>query len=561
LAGIGVATAGVLGVGSAGASSGSVPYDGPFPRSYEAAVVDPTSVPLVSSDPGTPKEGEGEAGIREIPKKAPQANDQTAKTGGEVQKAVPAGDLVGTDFDGLSALDVRGVVPSDNQIAAGESALFQAINSRVAVFDKQGTKATVDHATAGTIEFEFTLDDWFQNVSPFIYEEGQPESPGDGYPSEFFEDYIIFDPRARYDAEAGRYLLCCVDFALSGDRAGEGGWLLSVSSTSDPTDPWYNYRIPPRPQQEDVLGLVDFPEIGFDAEAVYLTQNFFPGPFTQATMAALDKDALYAGETASANHFTHLRNPDGSFAFTVQPAAVETGSDVGHFVNTRFFQGQSLTVWTIEDPLGTDPTLSNDAVRVRPYHNAPAAQQPNTEEQIDTIDTRAMRVSFDGQHLWTAHTVGDGRVRWYEVDPTGPSVVQSGNFRRNGRPSFIPAIEANGESAAFVFNTTNPRNDGNGYVDVEVASVTGTSGTVDAYAVVKAGENDYDYVDGEAGEPDTGPQVMRWGDYNGISVDPTDGSYWVVGQYAKLVELSGDRDKEYFEDNYYGTRIANVSPE
>jgi hypothetical protein len=551
----------VASVGTGSAASESPTFDGPFEHSYEAATFDPTTFDPVTSVFGEPDEGEGEEQSKETPKRAPEAEGTPGGGGGPVQQEASEGGLVETDFDALSALDVRGVVPSDAQVAAGPGALFEAINSRVAAYDKQGNKLTIRRSSGDDIEFEVTLDDWFQNVSPFIYEEGDPEREGDDDTSEFFEDYIVFDPRARFDpdmGENGRFLLACVDFALGGERAGRGAMLLSVSSSSDPTDPWYNYRIPPIPQQNGTRGLVDYPQLGYDGDAVYLTQNFFPGAFSQATMAALDKSDVVSGSTADATHFTDLRNPDGSLAFTVQPVAKDDGSSTGYFVNSKFFQGQTLTVWELTDPVGS-PNLVNEAVRVEPYTNPPLANQPDTEEKIRMNDDRTRRVSWDGSHLWTGHTVNDGRARWYELDPDGPSVVSSGDWKRDGRATSFPTVEsdANGEGV-FVYNTSSGKGDGDdpGYANIEVAATAGNG--VTAYETVKSGENDYDYVDPD--EDDDGTQALRWGDYNGVSADPDeDGSFWVVSQYAKQVDLDPPLDEEFFEDNFYGTRIAKVS--
>ena len=542
-------------VGSMHATASGGIYDGPFHRSYEAAPISPSTVEFVTTedDALSPDgdEGEGEEGLREVPRKAPESDDTATGGNGSVQKSAAEASLVESDFDGLGADDARGVVPSDNQVAVGPDHVVQAINSRWGIFDKDGNQT-----------FEVTLDDWWANVSPMIYESDDPGR------ARFFEDYIIFDPRARYDRDAGRFVMLCVDFNLN---TLEGGFLLSVSASDDPTGTWYNYRIPPI----DNTGLIDYPQLGFDGEAIYLTQNFFDyedGEFVGyggATMVALDKADAYAGETADANHFTDLRNPDGSLAFTVQPADI-TGQTPGYFVNSRFFQGESLTVWTIEDPVADpgdsaspDPTLTNDAVRVRPYSNAPAAEQPDSEEKIDTLDTRIMRAAFDGENLWAAHAVNDARARWYEIDPAGggdASLVQSGNFKRNGRPTFLPAIEADADgNMIFVYNTSTPRNDGDGFVNAEVAARTADTpaGEVGAFEVLQKGVDDYDYANGEEGEDDTGSQTMRWGDYNGITIDPTDGSYWVTAQYTPTP--ADDGPDEHLLDDDYATRIGNVT--
>lgn len=523
-AGVGV-SATVVGAGTASASGH---YDGPTRRSYEAATVDPADIDTFDGGGDSPDgdEGEGEEVDRTIPKQAPETSGDAGSGAGPVQESAPEGGLVETDFDGLSALDVRGVVPSDAQIAAGPDDLVEAINSQVAFFTKSGEQT-----------FQASLDAFFAPATPFIDE----EAPGEG----FFQSYIIFDPRARYDPDSGRFIVACVDFSL---ETALGAMLVAVSSTSDPSDPWSLYRIPPLAQQggDPTRGLVDYPELGYDDEAIYLTQNFFPGSFAQATMVALDKADATSGETVDATHFTDLRNPDGSLAFTIQPA-----DGGGYFANSTYFQGQTLTLWSIDDPLG-EPTLTNTAVPVDPYSNPPeGADQPDTEEKIDMGDDRILRVSYDGSSVWASHTVNDGRARWYELTEEG-SVVQSGSFHEGGEKTFLPAITSDGESAVFVYNRVTPSGDGTGYVDLGVAAVA--DGRVTRHETVKGGENDYDYVDPD--EDDAGTQTLRWGDYNGAVPDPS-GGFWVVGQYAKQVDLGVP---EHIEDNFYGTRITRIDP-
>lgn len=551
-AGVGLAATSVGGVGTVSAHE-QQPYTGPFHRTYEGKTVTPGGIePITTDDPYTLPGGEGSEGgssiarggeedeeeMEVVPRKSPSATGKATGSGGSVQTKATEGDIVGGSFDGLGADDARGVVPSDNQIAVGDGYLVNAINSRLAVFD-----------TDGNLEFQFTLDDWWQNVSTIIYEQ---EAEEDGSSADFFGDYIIFDPRARYDASADRFILVCVEYSLN---TGIGAFLLSVSDSGDPTGSWTNYRIQPvvRDGEENQPGLVDFPLLGYDEHAIYLAQNFFDPGFSGATMVAIDKSAAYDGDTVDANHFTQLLNPDGSLAFTVQPVAGE-GSGTGYFVNSRFFQGQTLTVWEMENGFGEDPTLENDAVRVRPYHNAPAANQPDTEEKIDPIDTRIQRVAFDGSNLWATHTINDGRIRWYHIDPDtegGPSILHSGNFKRHGRSTYMPAIEADSEeNVAIVYNSSSA-NGNDGYVGAEVATVDADE--IDEFEVYAEGHNDYDYQDGEAGEADNGPQVMRWGDYNGIEIAP-DGTFWFTSQYTP----EPPEGAEYLADNFYATRIGHI---
>ncbi len=65
--------------------------------------------------------------------------------------------------------------------------------------------------------------------------------------------------------------------------------------------------------------------------------------------------------------------------------------------------------------------------------------------------------------------------------------------------------------------------------------------------VVRDGESRYDYGEGS--------DVMRWGDYNGVSVDPTSGRFWTVSQYSPDIDVDPDAE----ERDPYHTHIAEVS--
>lgn len=537
--------------------------DGPTVETYAAHPLDLSDLtePSPPDDPDIGGQG-GSSEVEEIERHTPAGSGKQQGPSGDTRTASSGQTLdVTNDYDGFGTRDVvRGVdlddsgevepgeifftVPSDAQLGTGETEHVVSINSEVGIYDK----------TSGERLHHFRLEDWFGNVLSL--------ADGDEPPAQF-ENIQVFDPRVRYDARTGRFLLACVEFNLPDEVDGEpvedpndltGAFLLSISDSSDPTGTWTNYRIPPLSNG----GLVDFPQLGYGPGVVTLTQNFFALPdfaFEGATMVTLDKDDLLTGDDVTALHFTDLRNLDGSLAFTVQPARIDDGADAFYLANTRYFSGQTVTVWTVENPTDPDTVgVTNDGIRVRPYHNAPSAKQPETEDKIDTGDTRFVdAIAHDPEtgHLWAAHTVNDGSARWYEIDPADGSLVQAGQFTRNDLPTFYPTIEANGESAVFVYNTSGPKNSettGKNYASIEVAGRTSDfpEGALEDFAVVKNGETEYDYVN--PGEGDPGSQTMRWGDYNGISVDPDDGSYWVISQYAN--------DPDTVQT--YRTRIANV---
>lgn len=572
-----------VGIGNAAAQSDSIAQGPAKVGPFEAVKVNPGSLPTPTTrdDPDIIDEGSGES--EEVPRESPDGGAGTGGPTPEPQPGTPGSGLsVQTEFDGFTTRDVvRGVdfdddgtvrddevffaIPSDNQIATGQTHLVTVINSEIGFIDKDAPSDGADRqgghlADENDYITHLRLEDFFEPVLSL-----HPQDEGD--PTAFqFENTTVFDPRARYDPGAGRFYIACVEFNLPDENDGRevpdpadltGAFLLAVSDGEDPSNPWTVYRVPPRNNE----GLVDYPTLGYDGEAVYLAQNFFAIPgfdFEGATLTVLDKRDLTGAANADGWEFAKLRNPDGSLAFTLQPAAMagETGSY--HLANSRFLNGQTLTVWDLDVPSDfEEPAINNGAVRVAPYANAPAAEQPDTSKKIDTLDTRLMNLAWDpnGKTLWTAHTIAEGYVRWYEIDPSGPGLVQSGAYQRENWSTFFPTVESNGDSTVLVHNVGAETE----YTGVEAAgrSEQFEAGRLEDHVVVRPGEVAYNYddTDGDVG-PGGEENVLRWGDYNGVAVDPDDESYWVIGQYAKD-PTPGEEGPT--ESELYGTRIANVT--
>lgn len=581
-AGVGVATSAV-GVGNAAAQSGSV-AEGPVEVGpFTAVHVDPAGLPTPDppDDPDIIDEGSGEA--EDVPRESPDGGAGTSGPTPEPQPGTTGSGLsILKEFDGFTTRDVvRGIdfdddgevqddeifftIPSDNQMATGQSHHVTVINSEIGFITKDDPSDGADRqgghlAGSGDYITHFRLEDFFEPVLSLA-------TGDEGAPTAFqFENIIVFDPRARYDPTAGRFYIACVEFNLPDENDGEevtdpndftGAFLLAVSDGEDPSHPWTVYRIPP----QDNEGLVDYPTLGYDGEAVYLAQNFFAIPgfdFEGSTLTILDKNDLTAGTIVDGWEFSKLRNPDGSLAFTLQPAAMAGEADSYHLANSRFRNGQTLTVWDVEVPRAfAEPTIDNGTVQVPPYANAPSAEQPDTNKKIDTLDTRLMNLAWDpdDRTLWTAHTTAEGYVRWYEIDPSGPSLVQSAAYQRENWSTFLPTVESNGSSTVLVHNVGAETE----YTGVEVAGRTDglETGKLQDRVVVQPGEVAYNYddTDGDIG-PGGEETVLRWGDYNGVAVDPNDKSYWVIGQYAK--DPTPDTEGP-IESELYGTRIANIT--
>jgi hypothetical protein len=570
LAGAGIGSLGMIGAGTGVTSAAPDDCaDGPFERSYEAGTVNFAQIKSEQTERGPPSDmSAAEPGSenrgRDKPGQPPYGRGQQADEG--------TGELtIETEYDGVGALGTRGGVPSDSQIATSRSKNVHALNQQVAIFNKQN----------GNLQRKVQLEDIWQSVIP------EPEG---GF---FYGFPFVFDPRARYDRNADRFVLCAVQYepgltaegeavtredVEEGVEPGEGeegegeeggeaapeivrpprGWfLVAVSDNSNPNGKWNVYRIPPEDETGiDNKGLVDYPTLGLDRDAVYLTQNFFGTESFEVTMVTLDKADLYAGREVTAHHFDNMNNPDedAPFTFTVQPAEqLYSGGSSGTFymVNSGFVS-DALTLWKVTDPT-TDPSLSCFTVEVGPYSPPPTADQPNSTSNIDTLGTRLMNADYNDGSLWTAHTVaadwnGDGTpvaaIRWYEIDAASHELIQSGVYGEAGTSYFIPTVGTDGDRTVICHNVSGP--DTFPRMDVAGRTADFTPGEIEDSVVVQDGESKYNAL------PDP---VERWGDYNGVSVDPQTGNFWTVSQYSPDINIPVEADTR----DPYATRIAEIS--
>ena len=575
LTGAGIAGLGAIGAGSGVASAASDCADGPFEASYESGTVNFANIQ---------SEQERRKGATDMSAAEPRGQGRT-KSGeppygrGQLQDSEESGTLgIETEYDGVNAEGTRGGVPSDSQVATGKSKVVHALNQQVAVFNKNN----------GNIQRKVQLEDIWEPVIP------EPEG---GFVSGF---PFVFDPRARYDRNEDRFVLCAVQFQQGitedgdvigreeieeGNEPGEdeeeeegdeqapevarppkGYFVVAVSQNSNPNGVWNVYRFPPEDAEgPDNLGLVDYPTLGLDRDAVYLTQNFFANNGElHVTAVTLDKADLYAGREVTAHHFDNLENPtDDSLDFTVQPALQPfSGGESGtyYMVNSVFPVQQqegvepppadSLTFWELTNPT-TDPSLSCFTVEVGPYGSPPTADQPNSESDIDTLGRRLMNADYNREtgSLWTAHTIGatgsDGvvaAIRWYEIDVESRTLVQSGLYGDPDKSYFIPTVGSEGDRTVIVHNVSGP--DTFARMDVAGRTADFTPDQIEDSVVVQDGESRYDALPGP---------VERWGDYNGVSVDPKTGTFWTVSQYSPATnEPVNGRDP-------YHTRIAEIA--
>jgi hypothetical protein len=305
--------------------------------------------------------------------------------------------------------------------------------------------------------------------------------------------------------------------------------------------PWRNYRFDAmRNGNAPTNNWADFPALGVDNKALYVTSNMFAfgGGFQYSKIRVIPKAGPYAGGAAPFFDFSGMKNADNSVAFTIQPSHTFGAPQVEYLVNTGFPSANYLTVWSIVNPT-TLPVLTRTQVAVSPYSLAPNAVQPGGVAPLNTGDVRVLHAVFRGDSLWTsfttAHNWGAGAnraaIQWCQVRAAAPTIVQQGVFGASAADYFYPAAcpDANG-NFTVVFSRSSKSQFGS--IAYTGRRATDPLGALQGSAMLKAGVASY------VG-PDSGGR-NRWGDYNGIASDPANGRVvWMYSEYASAVNTWG----------------------
>jgi hypothetical protein len=424
---------------------------------------------------------------------------------------------------GFDGIPYTGSDPPDPAVAVGPNHVMTAVNAQFAVTAKNSPQPLTPIPLAALFA---------PSLPPFAT--------------------YLFDPKLAYDHFADRYI------AVVGLKreSPPGSWImLAVTQTNDPTGGWNTWALDMTLDGwMQTANWADYPALGFDEQAIYISANMFQfnGALQYAKLRILNKSEVYApsgspGPAVRWFDITRLLNPNGIPVFSLRPAIHHRGSPgPAYFVNALFPAGNTLTGWTLTNPLGAwqnppaAPVFTNTAIACQPYDLAPSARQPAGGPPISTDDTRLLNAVYYGDGpaagFWTAHTSkfswpGDSEARsvaqWYQLDIAGSGVVQQGRYGVPGVYHFFPAVRplANGD-VYVVFGRCSPAAGDFAGLRAAGRRAADPPGTLSNSVVLQAGQGI------SAGSP--GPDgAARFGDYFSVANDPSDDAVaWLCGEYA-----------------------------
>ncbi len=424
--------------------------------------------------------------------------DPHGKPDGKGHPGPLAPTFTGISFQGIG---YTGAIPPDPAIAVGRNNIVEVTNFDWAIYDLKGNQ-----------QYRVNFNTWFGN-------------------SDFY-----FDPKVIYDPFSDRFVI--VELHRH-DSTHSSWWTVMVSVDGNPNDGFWYYDFDARVDGgTDVDQWVDYPYIGYDSQAIYLTGTMFPwvSGTTKAKIRILSKSQLYAAASAGWWDFWGLSS-NGSSDFFLAPAEQNTEPGQHFIVNSKNGGGSTITLRRITNPVGwasggSGPGMTTEVINVGGYSVGPTARQPSGLTPIETIDARIFTAAYANGHLVFAQTCGydwgDGtgardalKVYEFNIYNNPATVTHDRIFGAGGLDYFEPAVmTTTGGDTTYVFT----RSGASEYPSARMTAWRTTDADIEGSAYVKQGEGTY---------VNTYQGRNRWGDYLAAKLDPFDNqTIWVVGEYA-----------------------------
>jgi hypothetical protein len=410
--------------------------------------------------------------------------------------------LIFKNFQGF--LDPGTYIPPDPYLAAGPMHIMGTDNSRFRIWNKDGSMVKSINA-----------DSWFSSVLGGVG---------------------AFDPKVLYDHFAKRWIMVWLD---QNDNPARGYFLISVSDDSIPAGTWYNWAIP-----SNVYGTTnsgswgDYQGVGFDNQALYITANQFAfgGSFQGTRIRIIPKSELYANTAGQLTwkDLWDLREPS-AFArtFGTRPTVMySTSSEYYLLVQSPYNTGTFVTLYKITNPV-TNPVLTAVNVPVTSYNSPSGASQlgggsPNLETGGSGF---VFEPIFRNGFLWAVHSVRNpsfpsySSVRYLKLNVTSNTAAEDAAMGADGYWHFYPALAVDkDQNVAIAYS----RSGNTEYVGAFYTSRLNTDppNTLSGSRLIQPGKANYVKTFGGGRN--------RWGDYNGIWLDPTDqNNFWALTEYAE----------------------------
>ncbi len=497
-----------------------------------------------------------------------------AKVEQTTQGTQPAATLAAS-FDGLGAgftgphgsANLRN--PSDNSLAVGPNHIVQTVNTRMAVFDKQGkvlygpvANNTVFKGFGGACEatnngdtvvrYDQLAQRWLIVMPTFRRGAPRPDQPP---PPRAGDHATLSVPgQANQPGAAAPLFVPPAPIEQTPQPRGPGGqrppeqqgvysMCYAVSTTSDPLGSYYRYEFL-RPL------FPDYPRPALWPDGYYIPTST-GDEVIQKHACVAERDKMLKGEPAKEqcviiDGVNFLNNADIDGQALPPRGAPNIMMAAGGTQLKKVFEDDGIFVWKLKVDWqnAANTKLSGpEKIAVAPYRYLCDGQltncvpQPGTERRLDAQGDKLMarlvyRRIGNRESVVAVHSVntaaGGGGVRWYEFRVNKDRSVklqQQGTYAPDGlfRWMASPAMDRFGNiGIGYSFGGT-PNFAGQRFAGRRASDPPG-----------KLTLRETVLAEGAAAQ-----NVMRWEDYTQTAVDPSDDcTIWYVGDYLKKGETN-----------------------
>ncbi|HLX12487.1 MAG TPA: choice-of-anchor D domain-containing protein [Bacteroidota bacterium] len=403
------------------------------------------------------------------------------------------------NFVGMNSSENNcGCIPPDPTSAVGPNQVIDAINLAFKIFDKNGTNLK-------TIDFS----NWYAGTGA---------------------SFAGSDPQVAYDQFSGRWIMTLLN------TTDPSQIFLSVSKTSDAMGEWYNWVMPGSLGDSVVQHLNDQPFVGYDDKAIYITTREFNSQGNQLyyqRVRIIAKAQLYANTAGPVTwtDFWGLTDPISSYVNPddIRPyvAFSAPGNQAFLMSVAPFSPGNYAILWTIHDPLGSPSITAVDVPTIQ-YTPPPGPGElggGGVDWEGGSLNHKPV---FRDSSIWMAHAITNpgnntySAISYLKINPYAGTNLEDIAFGENNAWHYYPNIMVNkNHDLMFTYTRSSPSEYPSAYFTGR--RVTDAPG-VDADVVLKSGLSNYSIG---------APTSVRWGDYMGIGLDPSDSlTFWIHTEYA-----------------------------
>ena len=406
---------------------------------------------------------------------------------------------VGQNFNGSDNTSTF-VTPADSNGAIGPNHFVEFINGAFAVYNK----------TNGTNISRISDINFWSNAGVSI-------APFD----------TVSDPRIIYDPTVQRWFASQVDFDATAADPTENpnDFLLAVSDTADPTGTWHGVSFVADPKTGF---FADFPTLGLDGNAVYLSGDMFSfGNTMGCTVWSIPKADLLINEIpaviTNATSFGIMSFDDRGEI--LQPSICVDGSGAGDILAAgNIFSGSTLVASRVLDGNTMNATLPPATViPVDPYTYPIDPVQPDGSSNLGDNEARLSASTYTfGGIIYSVQSIEVGiraAIRWYRIDATNRTLIESGTITNADLDLFFPSIAVTKNGVMLICCNGSS-------LHVPVSSYAFVGQTING--VTSFGDPNL-LQGGTIPNYQDGGFESRWGDYSATSLDPSDPSrFWTV---------------------------------